>query len=126
MTLKTGGRRLWAAVTDEYELRPDELRTLENACRATDRADRVAAELAKGPLTVPGSAGQPVGNPLLAEAARLDALIASLLARLKLTSAEDAAKAHESASAKARRAAVARWDPARRDERNQRARDAAG
>lgn len=93
------GHRLWSSVTDDYQLRPDELRVLEDAARLADgiaASDTRIAELEAsigGSFTVSGSQGynrRP--NPLLgvvrAERAeqRKDRLaLEGMLARLKLS-----------------------------------------
>ena len=85
------GGTLWVAVVGgdppAYELRPDELVVLEEACRALDLSDRLAAAvegLEGDALLVEGSKKQDVVNPLLAELRQTRALVGSLLARLHL------------------------------------------
>lgn len=97
---------LWSGITDQYDLRPDELRLLEDACREVDVVERLEAELATDTLTVAGSQGQPVANPLLQEIRQHRGIIARLLAGLKLT--DDGSGTGER-SAAARSAATARW-----------------
>src|SRR5690625_3622850 len=82
--LKAAGAALWRKVVDMYELRPDELVTLEKACRASDRITLMEEELDASPLMVKGSMGQPAVNPLVSEIRAHEAQVASLLARLKL------------------------------------------
>jgi hypothetical protein len=67
--LGKGGRRLWRAIANPgtYELRPDEVRVLEDACREVDLIDRLEDALAGEPLTVAGSQGQIVVHPLIVE-----------------------------------------------------------
>ncbi|BBZ65804.1 hypothetical protein MINS_12330 [Mycolicibacterium insubricum] len=91
------GHQLWASVTGEYRLRPDELRILENACRLADDIDYWEAEAtecrrtAGSERTVRGSTGQRVLNKLLvradkakAEALRCRIAQTNMLAKLHL------------------------------------------
>ena len=67
--LGAGGRRLWRAVTGSYELRPDEVATLEDAARLSDMItalDRAWTDEGR-PLTTRGSMGQLVTHPLISE-----------------------------------------------------------
>jgi hypothetical protein len=63
------GRRLWRAVVGGYELRPDELMTLEDVAHLSDMIVRLSeAWLSLGcPLTTKGSMGQQVTHPLISE-----------------------------------------------------------
>lgn len=66
-TLDAAGKALWSDVVERYTLRPDELRTLEDACAATD----MLAEFQKAwvdlgrPFITKGSMGQDVEHPLI-------------------------------------------------------------
>lgn len=68
-TLGAEGKRVWGLVVAKYDLRPDELLTLEDACAASD----MIAELSRAwgdegkPLTTKGSMGQQVIHPLIGE-----------------------------------------------------------
>lgn len=67
--LAAGGERVWRSITGKYDLRPDELVTLEDACRITDMIDaltRVWTE-AGTPMITRGSMGQEVIHPLIGE-----------------------------------------------------------
>lgn len=63
------GARIWRAVTSRYELRADEMLTLEDACRTSDLILELdAAWKAEGrPKTTKGSMGQKVIHPLIGE-----------------------------------------------------------
>ena len=107
--LGTAGAALWRSIMDGgvYELRPDELRILEDACRTADLVALFEAELAGTDLVVTGSQGQPVANPMLAEVRQHRALLARQLKALNLP--DEDGRAAGSRSAAARKAAQARW-----------------
>jgi hypothetical protein len=90
--LGTEGHRLWAAVVGAFELSPadpDKLRVLFDACKTADLLKRLDAAAAKAPLTVKGSMGQEVINPLIGQAQTSRMQLAQLLARLNFTPAEE-------------------------------------
>lgn len=99
--------RLWASTTEKWDLRPDELRVLEDACRQVDLVERIEKELADQDLIVRGSQGQPVANPLVQEIRQHRATLQRLLGALKLP--DEDGRAAESRSSAARAAANARW-----------------
>lgn len=68
-TLGESGRAVWAAITSKYDLRADELLTLENACAATDMIAELESDWsAEGrPKTARGSTGQLTIHPLIGE-----------------------------------------------------------
>lgn len=100
----------WNDVVRRWDLRPDELRVLEDACREMDIIDSLQKVLAKdGPLTT-GSMGQVVAHPALGEIRQHRSVLAGLLRSLKLP--DDAAGAGveaEARSSAARKAAQSRW-----------------
>lgn len=104
--LGRAGKRFWAEITEKYQLRTDELRILEDACREMDLIDRLEAELENEDTIVHGSQGQPVINPMIPEQRQHRATLASLLRQLKLP---DANSTPEARSTAARAAANARW-----------------
>lgn len=102
------GRQLWEQVVNDFELGPDELGALVEACRTTDELDDLRAALRSAPLTVLGSTGQPVAHPLLAEIRRHRDTLARLLERLNLPAGDEDAGATP-AQRRAQRAAQQRW-----------------
>ncbi|MFF1336363.1 hypothetical protein ACFVYT_00330 [Streptomyces sp. NPDC058290] len=104
------GSRLWAEITEENDLRVDELRILEDACREVDLVERMHVELLDARLVVKGSMGQDVANPLVQELRQHRALVARLLAALKLQDDESGeARDGQARTSQARKAALARW-----------------
>lgn len=99
---------VWDGVTGVYALRPDELRILEDACREIDLVERLEADLTGAPLTVKGSQGQPVANPLVAEVRQHRQVVKGLLGSLKLPD-EDDARAPANPSAAGRALVANRW-----------------
>jgi hypothetical protein len=105
--LGSKSKRLWAEINGSYDLRCDELRILEDACREIDLVERLETELRDEPLMVKGSMGQLVASPLVQELRQHRAVVARLLAQLKLP--DEDGRAQESVSNAARKAANARW-----------------
>lgn len=105
--LKAAGRKLWRDVTGKFELDVDEERLLEQACRELDLIARLDAAIDgdEFELTVEGSMGQQVTNPLLTEVRQHRNTFASLVGKLSLPSEDGAA----SASSSARALAQKRW-----------------
>lgn len=66
-TLGDAGRRLWADIRLEWDLRPDEERMLLAACSTADELERMEGALAEADPVVRGSKGQDRAHPLIAE-----------------------------------------------------------
>lgn len=90
--LALAGKRLWRAVTDEYELQEHEELLLREACRTVDRLDRLAKEAAAGSVTVTNVKGDQVANPAMVEARQQSLALARLLASLRLPAGEESAQ----------------------------------
>ncbi|MFI5670467.1 hypothetical protein [Streptomyces sp. NPDC051704] len=101
--------RLWEDIVEGQELRTDELRVLEDACREVDLIERMHAELQGAPLVVKGSMGQDVANPLVQELRQHRALVARLLGSLKLSDEDGEEYDARARSSQARKAALTRW-----------------
>jgi hypothetical protein len=106
--LGDSGRALWSEIADTYDLRPDERRLLEDACREADLIDRLEAEIGSPDhaLEVRGSMGQPVSSPLVSEIRQHRTTLRALLGSLKLPDEQASAQPR---SVQARDAAKARW-----------------
>ena len=98
---------VWIEIAGGYDLRVDERRVLEDACREIDLIERLEEELKDADLIVTGSMGQPVASPLVQELRQHRGVLARLLGWLKLPDEEEPAKGNTSASA--RQAAMVRW-----------------
>jgi hypothetical protein len=105
------GRRLWRDVLGSYLLTPGEREVLLALCHAVDQLGKVNAELVGAPLTVKGSRGQQVPNPLLAEARAYDKTIESLQRALCLPAPGQTAGAWRNPHTKS--AVDARWSRAK-------------
>ena len=108
--LRAAGRRLWDSIAGSYELRPDELRLLEDAAREADVIEDVRRAMGRASAEVKGSMGQPAAHPLLAELRQHRALMTSILTKLKLPDEAGDRAGFDPASELGRRAARARWD----------------
>lgn len=106
--LRAAGAQMWDDVTEDFTLGPDEVRALREACRTVDELDELRAALSGQPMTVQGSQGQPVANPLLAEVRRHRETLAKLLDALSLP-AGDEDVGMSPTQKRAQRAAQQRW-----------------
>ncbi len=115
--LGTAGKRLWRAITAEYELAAHELAILESACREADLIARLEAAAKDAPLTVKGSMGQTVASPYVTELRQHRTTQANLLKSLRLPEHPSDEDEHEyiapvrrmTRSEAGRKAALARW-----------------
>jgi len=81
------GRALWKSVAEapeDYNLRADELRLLEDAAREADMIERLEDAQRDEPLTARGSMGQTVASPFVSELRQHRGTLASLLKQLQL------------------------------------------
>jgi hypothetical protein len=76
--LAAAGKKLWRDVLGAYQLTPGEREVLVALCFATDQLARLNAELVDAPLTVKGSRGQQMINPLFAEVRAHDKTVETL------------------------------------------------
>lgn len=106
--LGAAGRRLWRAVTSDYELQPWELDSLTLACRQLDDVASLEALLAEQGLVVPGSKGQPRLSAVVSELRQARLAAARLLAEVGLP-LDDEGRPATPAARRAQRAAQARW-----------------
>ena len=115
--LASEGRTLWRAIAsqvaeDGLKLDQRELKLLESACREQDMLSRIEFALVDAPLTVKGAQAQMVSHPLIGEARRSRAQIASLLKAIGLEDPGAAAgggRGSRTTSTAARTAALTRY-----------------
>lgn len=112
--LGSGGKRLWLAITGKYDLRADELRTLEDCARECDLIDEMTSEQRGKDKTTRGSMGQIVAAPLISELRQHRATLTTMLRSLSLPEVDAATLAAEAErkageSDRKRAAAQARW-----------------
>lgn len=100
------GAKVWKAITSKYELRADELVTLEDVCAATDMIDELEREWDEDgrPMTTSGSMGQKVIHPLIGELRAQRAARNALWRQLKLPDDESGEGSNQQ-----RDAAQSRW-----------------
>jgi len=101
--------QLWRDVVGEYQLSDAELEVLRCACQTLDRADQAAEVVAREGVTVVDRYGTPKAHPAVDIENRSRALFARLVAQLGVKDLDDSARPDPQVSAKARRAANARW-----------------
>ncbi|MPZ13770.1 MAG: hypothetical protein GEU73_05000 [Chloroflexi bacterium] len=106
--LGSKAKKIWAEITTTYDLRSDEKRVLEDACREVDLVERMEKDLEKGSLIVAGSMGQPVVNELVKEIRQHRKTYQSLMMSLRLPEEDGGAGAAGRSSA-ARTLAQQRW-----------------
>jgi len=83
--LGTAGKRLWKALTGEFDLAEHERRLLIEACRVSDRLEELEDDIAAAEtLTPKGKA-----HPALVEARQQQIVLARLIASLRIPDAED-------------------------------------
>ena len=89
--LGTEGQKLWTGVVAEFDLaaEPHKRRILFDACKTADVIKRLDDAARTAPLTVKGSMGQEVINPLIAQAQVAKGQLAQLLGRLNFAPPED-------------------------------------
>lgn len=104
--LKTAGRKFWRDINSQYDLRADELRTLESACRALDMVDTLTKRWidAGMPTMSTGSMGQQVEHPLLGSMDKFQKSFELYMKRLALPDAVGGEKPNQQ-----REAANTRW-----------------
>lgn len=113
--LDRSGKKLWREIARDYDLRPDEYRVLEDACREADLIEHLAEAQRQSPIMISGSMGQQVLNPLIGEVRQHRVALAGLLAKLKLPDdagevpAGSGGASGDDRATKARAAANARW-----------------
>lgn len=114
----TSGTALWKEIAWKYDLRPDELKILRDACAAADFQEVLENDINNTLLKTQGSQGQDVINPSIPEWRQYSNLVTSHLLKLKLPDEVEATKgaavSKQAAanSGRARAAARARWGTA--------------
>lgn len=115
--LGTAGRDLWKAVIEHeppYELRPDEINTLANACREADLIDQLQKAQETAPLVTKGSMGQEVISPFISELRQHRTVLSNLLKSLHLPDSPGGSNKQATYNSEmARKAAAAKWRTAR-------------
>ena len=85
--LATAGRRLWGAVTSDYELESHELLLLENSCRTADLIAELQARIDADGAVLPLESGGKT-HPAVAEIRQQRITLARLLVALRVPAGE--------------------------------------
>jgi hypothetical protein len=109
--MASGGKRVWASIVGVYDLRPDELSTLEDACRLTDMIDALDKAWSDegNPLTTKGSMGQLVTHPMISEIRTHRMARNALWRQLRLPDTPGVGAGERPAPNQQRAAAQSRW-----------------
>ncbi|OAT69579.1 hypothetical protein AWB85_20280 [Mycobacteroides immunogenum] len=85
------GKKLWTEITRIYDLsaEPHKRRLLRDACEMADLIDTLDKAMVGKPLTVKGSMGQQVINPLVSQVQQAREALARQLSRLNFADAEE-------------------------------------
>lgn len=107
-TLGDAGKSVWKSIASKYELRPDELVTLEDACCISDIIEALvrAWDDDGRPMTTKGSMGQQVIHPLIGEIRTQRMARSALWRQLKLPDLDGGAETNQN-----RDAANSSWQP---------------
>ena len=98
------GKALWLDVVGRYELRVDEWRLLEDACRERDIIEALTGVLGQDGYTTSGSMGQTVVHPAVQEVRQHRAIFVTLARRLGLPDENPVPKTNQN-----REAGQSRW-----------------
>ncbi|MFQ1000469.1 hypothetical protein [Modestobacter sp. SSW1-42] len=85
--LKAAGKRLWASVTDEYDLDVHEEALLLEACRTKDLLNELDSTVRREGVVIPGEQGPRV-HPAVTEARLQKTSLNQLIASLRLPNEE--------------------------------------
>jgi hypothetical protein len=86
--LEAPGKKLWAAVTGDFDLAEHELAQLEESCRTRDMIAVLRAQLAEDGLMIGSSQGSRL-HPAIAEIRSQQLALARLLATLQVPGLEE-------------------------------------
>jgi len=104
------GAAFWHTVHATWILNADESELVTECCRLLDTVEQLQEVLTRDGLLTTGSVGQPRAHPALAELRGSRLLLGRLLSQLALPDPADGVMSSP-ASARARKAARARWGP---------------
>ena len=106
--LEKAGKRVWAAILDEFALDSRELLVLEQAARQADAVAALEAEIEGSGLLTRGSTGQMRLSQTVTELRMARLAVSKLLSDLALPDRDE----ETAASRQGRKAAEARWGAA--------------